>query len=109
MTFKTKPQYLLPVPKANSGNSPLPFQRIYKIDYDITIKHWEMYPLTASGIGGASITENRAIKPVIIITISGGCETSSYRWYRPNIDAIIAEENFDLLNRFLSQDVLRHL
>jgi hypothetical protein len=101
MIFRTKPQYVLAVPKANNGDSPLAFERIYKIDYDITIKHWEMYPLTES--------LNRSIKPVIIITIYGGWETSNYRWYRPNIDAIIAEGNFGLLNQFLSQDVLRHL
>jgi hypothetical protein len=101
MTFRTKPHYLLPVLKQNNGTSPLAFERIYKIDYDISIKHLEMYPLTES--------LNRSIKPVVIITIYGGWETSSYRWYRPNIDAIIAEGNFELLNRFLSQDVLIHI
>jgi hypothetical protein len=101
MTFRTKPQYLLPVPKAKNWDLPLVFQRIYKIDYDISIKHLETYPLLES--------LDRSIKPVVIITIYGGWETSSYRWYRPNIDAIIEEGNFELLNQLLSQDVLRHI
>ncbi len=109
MTFRSKPQYLLPVPKAKSWDLPLVFQRIYKIDYDISIKHLKTYPLLESLVGGASPTENRSIKPVVIITIYGGWETSSYRWYRPNIDAIIEEGNFALLNQFLSQDVLKHI
>jgi hypothetical protein len=101
MTFRTKPQYLLPVPKAKNWDLPLVFKRIYKIDYDITIKHLKAYPLVES--------LDRSIKPVVIITIYSGWETSSYRWYRPNIDAIIEEGNFTLLNHLLSQDVLRHI
>lgn len=101
MTFRTKPQYLLPVPKAKGWELPLVFERIYKIDYDIPIKHWTAYPFSES--------IDRSIKPVVIITIYGGWETSSYRWYRPNIDAIIAEGNFKLLYHLVSQDVLRHI
>jgi hypothetical protein len=101
MTFRTKPQYLLPVPKAKGWELPLVFERIYKIDYDITIRNLEVYPSLES--------LNRSIKPVVIITIYGGWENPSYRWYRPNIDAIIAEGNFKLLYHLVSQDVLRHI
>jgi hypothetical protein len=101
MTFRTKPQYLLPVPKAQSWDLPLVFKRIYKIDYDITIKHLETYPLLES--------LDRSIKAVVIITIYGGWENPSYRWYRPNIDAIIAEGNLTLLHQLFIQDVVRHI
>jgi hypothetical protein len=101
MIFKTKPQYLLAIPKAEEWEATLVFKRIYKIDYDITIKHLKAYPLTES--------VDRSIKPVVIITMYGGWENPSYRWYRPNIDAIIEEGNFPLLNQLFSQDVARHI
>jgi hypothetical protein len=109
MTFRTKAQYVLAIPKAEEWEATLVFKRIYKIDYDITIKHLKAYPLTESLVGGASPTENRSIKPVVIITIYGGWENPSYRWYRPNIDAIIQEGNFPLLNRLFDEDVARHI
>jgi hypothetical protein len=109
MSFRTKPQYLLPVPKAKAWELPFVFQRIYQIDYDITIKHLRAYPLVESLVGTASPTENRSIKPVIIITIYGGWENPSYRWYRPNIDAIVEQENFTLLRQLLDLDALRHI
>lgn len=51
---------------------------------------------------------DRSIKSVVIITIYGGWKNPSYRWYRPNIDAIIEEGNIDLLNQLFSQDVARN-
>ena len=64
MTFRTKPQYLLAVPKKEEWQTTLIFKRIYKIDYDITIKQMKAYPLLES--------LDRSVKPVIIITLYGG-------------------------------------
>jgi hypothetical protein len=101
MTFKTKPQYLLAVPKKEEWQTSLIFKRIYKIDYDITIKQMQAYPLLES--------VDRRVKPVTIITLYGGWENPSYRWYRPNIDAIIEEGNIGLLHQLFIQDVARHI
>jgi hypothetical protein len=101
MTFRTKPQYLLAVPKKKEWEAILVFKRIYKIDYDITIKQMKAYPLVES--------LDRRVKPVTIVTLYGCWENPSYRWYRPNIDAIIAEGNFTLLHQLFIQDVVRHL
>jgi hypothetical protein len=101
MTFRTKPQYLLAVPKKEEWQTSLIFKRIYKIDYDITIKHMQTYPLIES--------VDRRVKPVTIVTLYGGWENPSYRWYRPNIDAIIAEGNIALLHQLFIQDVARHI
>ena len=101
MIFKTKPQYLLAIPKAEEWEATLVFKRIYKIDYDINIRNLKSYSLTES--------LDRSIKPVTIITLYGGWENPSYRWYRPNIDAIIEEGNFPLLNNLFRQDVARHI
>jgi hypothetical protein len=101
MIFKTKPQYLLAVPKTEEWEAMLVLKRIYKIDYDITIKQMKAYPLLES--------LDRSVKPVIIITLYGGWENPSYRWYRPNIDAIIEEGNLTLLHQLFSQDVARHI
>lgn len=48
MIFKTKPQYLLAVPKTEEWEAAVVFKRIYKIDYDITTKHMHGYYLTES-------------------------------------------------------------
>jgi hypothetical protein len=48
MTFRTKAQYVLAIPKAEEWEATLVFKRLYKIDYDITIKHLKAYPLTES-------------------------------------------------------------
>jgi hypothetical protein len=101
MTFKTKPQYLLAVPKAKNWDLPLVFKRVYKIDYDIIIKQMKTYPLIES--------LDRSIKPVTIVTLYGCWENPSYRWYRPNIDAIIEEGNIALLHQLFIQDVARHI
>lgn len=101
MIFKTKPQYLLAVPKKEEWEAAVVFKRIYKIDYDITTKHMHGYYLIES--------LDRSIKPAVIITLYGGWENPSYRWFRPNIDAIIAEGNVDLLNRLFTQDVASHI
>ncbi len=101
MIFKTKPQYLLAVPKTEEWEAAVVFKRIHKIDYDITTKQMKAYPLIESS--------DRSIKPVVIITIYGGWKNPSYRWFRPNIDAIIAEGNIELLNRLFTQDVARHI
>jgi hypothetical protein len=98
MIFKTKPQYVLSI-----GQSllPLPPEQIYKVDYDLNSESLKAYPFAESPY--------RSIKPVIVITLRDGDKVSNYRWYRPNIDAIIEEGNLDLLNRLLHQDVLIHL
>jgi hypothetical protein len=101
MTFKTKPQYLLAVPKKEEWQTSLIFKRIYKIDYDITIKQMQAYPLVES--------VDRRVKPVTIVTLYGCWENPSYRWYRPNIDAIIEEGNIALLHQLFIQDVARHI
>jgi hypothetical protein len=101
MTFRTKPQYLLAIPKKEEWQTSLIFKRIYKIDYDITIKQMQAYPLVE--------TVDRSIKPVTIVTLYGGWENPSYRWYRPNIDAIIEEGNIALLHQLFIQDVARHI
>ena len=101
MIFKTKPQYLLAVPKTEEWEAAVVFKRIYKIDYDITIKHMQGYWLVGS--------DDRSVKPVVIITLHGGWKNPSYRWYRPNIDAIIQEGNMGLLLELFTQDVARHV
>jgi hypothetical protein len=101
MTFRTKPQYLLPIINEINWTLPLMFERIYKIDYDITIKYREAYPFSES--------LDRSIKPVAIVTIYGGYGTNSYRWCRPNIDAIIEERNFTLIDHFFKKDILTHI
>jgi hypothetical protein len=98
MIFKTKPQYLLSI---NESILPCSSERIYKIDYHVNTKNFKAYPLTES--------LDRSMKPVIIITIYSDEEINSYRWYRPNIDAVIAEGNMELLKRFVVQDVLVHI
>jgi hypothetical protein len=98
--FRTKPQYLLPFPTAKEWEAPLIYRRIYQIDYDVTIKN-----LRTRFLVGA---DDRSIKPVVIVTIYGE-GNHSYRWYRPNLDAIIAEGNFTLLKDLLIQDVLQHI
>jgi hypothetical protein len=109
MIFRAKPQYLLAIPKTKAWETTLIFQRIYKIDYDINLKNLEAYFLLESIVGKASPTENRSIKPVTIVTLYGGWENPSYRWYRPNIDAIIEEGNFALLHNLLVQDVFQYI
>jgi hypothetical protein len=101
MIFRSKPQYLLLVPKTKAWEATLIFQRIYKIDYDINLKNLEAYFLLES--------IDRSIKPVTIVTLYGGWENPSYRWYRPNIDAIIEEGNFALLHSLLVQDVFQYI
>jgi hypothetical protein len=99
--FKTKPQHLLPLPTAKKWEAPIVYQRIYKIDYDISTRHLESYFLTNA--------DDRSIKPVIIIAIYGGWGNQTYRWYRPNVDAIIEEGNFELMRNLLIEDVIRHI
>jgi hypothetical protein len=101
MTFRTKSQYLYPILKEIEWSVPFLFERIYKIDYDIALRQWTAYPFSES--------VDRAIKPVVIVTIYGGWENPSYRWLRPNIDAIVEENNFDLMNRFFKQDILSNI
>jgi hypothetical protein len=101
MIFRSKPQYLLPVPTTKAWEATLIFQRIYKIDYDINLKNLEAYFLLES--------IDRSIKPVTIVTLYGGWKNPSYRWYRPNIDAIIEEGNFVLLHSLLVQDVFQYI
>jgi hypothetical protein len=101
MIFRTKPQYLYPILKNIEWSVPFLFDRIYQIDYDITIKHWIAYPFSES--------LDRSIKPVVIITIYGGWENPSYRWLRYGIDAIVEERNFKLLHHFFEQDILSHI
>ena len=101
MTFRTKPQYLYPILKDIEWTIPLLFERVYKIDYDIPIKHWTAYPFSES--------LDRSVKPVIIVTIYGGWENPSYRWLRPNIDAIVEERNLDLLKHFFELDILSNI
>ncbi|AFY93149.1 hypothetical protein [Chamaesiphon minutus] len=98
MTFRTKPQYLYPILKDIEWSVPFLFERIYRIDYDITTKHWAAYPFSES--------LDRSIKPVVIVTIYGGWENPSYRWLRYGIDAIVEERNFDLMHHFFKQDIL---
>jgi hypothetical protein len=101
MIFRAKPQYLLAIPKTKAWETTLIFQRIYKIDYDINLKNLAAYFLLES--------IDRSIKPVTIVTLYGGWENPSYRWYRPNIDAIIEEGNFALLHNLLVQDVFQYI
>lgn len=101
MTFRTKPQYLYPILKNIEWSIPFLFDRIYQIDYDISIKHWTAYPFSES--------LNRSIKPVVIVTIYGGWENPSYRWLRPDIDAIVEERNSELLHHLFKQDILSHI
>jgi hypothetical protein len=101
MTFKTKPRHLYPIVKDIKWAIPFLYERVYKIDYDIPVKHWTAYPFTES--------LDRAIKPVVIVTIYGGYSTNIYRWTRYGIDAIVEERNVDLLNHFFKQDVLSHI
>ena len=101
MIFRTKPQYLLAVPKKEEWEAAVVFKRIYKIDYDITSKHMQGYWLVES--------DDRSVKPVIVITLQGAWKNPSYRWYRPNIDAIIQEGNMGLLLELFTQDVARHV
>jgi hypothetical protein len=101
MSFRTKPEYLLEVPKQEVWETTLIFKRIYKIDYDIEIKHTQGYFLLDS--------LDRSIKPVIIITLYGAWENPNYRWFRPHIDAIIEEGNYKLLFDLFHQDVSRHI
>jgi hypothetical protein len=99
-SFKTKPQYLLPFPTAKEWEAPLIYRRIYQIDYDTSTRNLRTRFLVDS--------DDRSIKLVAIVTIYGE-ENHSYRWYRPNLDAIIAEGNFTLLKNLLIQDVLQHI
>jgi hypothetical protein len=101
MTFRTKPQYLYPILKDIEWSVPFLFERIYRIDYDITTKHWTAYPFSES--------LDRSVKPVVIVTIYGGWENPSYRWLRYGIDAIIEERNFDLMHHFFKQDILSNI
>jgi hypothetical protein len=101
MTFRSKPQYLSPVLDDIEWDTFLLFERVYRFDYDITFRHWSSYTFIES--------LDRAIKPVVIVTIYGGYGTNSYKWLRPDIDAIVAERNFDLLHHFFKQDILTHI
>jgi hypothetical protein len=101
MIFKTKPQHLYPILKNIEWSVPFLFERIYRIDYDITIKHWTAYPFSES--------LDRSIKPVVIVTIYGGWKNPSYRWLRYGIDAVVEERNFDLIHHFFKQDILSHI
>lgn len=102
MTFsRTKPECLDPILKNIEWSVPFLFDRIYQIDYDIPIKHWRAYPFSES--------LDRSIKLVVIVTIYGGYGTNSYRWLRPNIDAIFEERNFKLIYQFFQQDILPYI
>jgi hypothetical protein len=101
MTFRSTPKYLSPVMDNIEWDTFLLFERVYRIDYDITIRHWTAYPFIES--------LDRSIKPVIILTIYGGYGTNNYQWLRPHIDAIVEERNFNLLNHFFEQDILTYI
>jgi hypothetical protein len=77
------------------------FERVYRIDYDISYRHWSSYAFIES--------LDRQVKPVVIVTIYGGYGTNSYQWLRPHIDAIVEERNFDLINHFFKQDILTYI
>jgi hypothetical protein len=98
MRFRTKPQYLLSIGELLQT---VPPEQIYKVDYDFNRRDLKAYRFAES--------RSRPVNPVIVITLREGDKVNSYRWYRPNIDAIIAEGNLDLLNQLLHQDVLKHL
>jgi hypothetical protein len=98
MRFRTKPQYLLSIGELLRT---LPPEQIYKVDYDFNRRNLKAYRFAES--------RSCPVNPVIVITLREGDKVSSYRWYRPNIDAIIEEGNLDLLNRLLYQDVIAHL
>jgi hypothetical protein len=101
MTFRSKPQYLSPVMNDIEWDTFLLFERVYRIDYDLNIKHWTAYPFTES--------LDRQVKPVVIVTIYRGYGINSYQWLRPHIDAIVEEQNFNLLQHFFKQDVLSYI
>ena len=91
-------QYLRLILKENEWAVPFLFERIYKIEYDKTIEHLAAFPILES--------LNRSIKAVVIVAIFDGCNTTSYRWCRPHLDAIVAEQNFMLLRHLLKLDSL---
>jgi hypothetical protein len=79
MTFRSKPQYLSPVMNDIEWDTFLLFERVYRIDYDLNIKHWTAYPFTES--------LDRQVKPVVIVE----------------------EQNFNLLQHFFKQDILTYI
>jgi hypothetical protein len=70
---------------------------IYQLFYHTNHQHWEAYRF--------SDALNRSTRASTILTIYSASRSFTYRWCRPNIDAVVTERNFDLLNNFLAQDI----
>jgi hypothetical protein len=93
----TKPQFLQPIKGIKDWASIATNGGIDQLYYHANHQHWEAYRFIES--------IDRSIRTEIILTIYGDRRSFSYRWCRPNIDAIVEERNFDLLTNFLNQDV----
>jgi hypothetical protein len=91
-------QYLQPIGNAKTWNSIAHSGGIYQLYYHSKHQHWEAYQF-ANSVG-------RLVRASTILTIYEARGSHTYQWFCPDIDAIATERNFNLLNIFLSQDIL---
>jgi hypothetical protein len=89
-------QYLQPIESIKDWNL-IMSGGIHQLFYHANHQHWEAYRF--------SDALDRSIRSLTILTIYGDRGSITYRWYRPHIDAVVTERNFDLLNNFISQDL----
>ena len=94
-------QYLRPIENAKAWSSIAHSGGIYQLYYHLKHQHWEAYQFAKP--------VDRRVKASTILTIYEARGSHTYLWFRSDIDAIVTERNFDLLNNFLIQDIPLHI
>jgi hypothetical protein len=76
-------------------------QSVFRIDYAPYLNRW-FSRRTASRDGGTE-------QELILVNLYDFQSKSTYEWCRPNLQAIVKEENLNTIDRLLKEDVLDYL
>jgi hypothetical protein len=76
-------------------------QSVFKIDYAPYLNRW-FSRRTASHNGGTE-------QELILVNVYDYLNKDTYEWCRPDLQAIVKEENLHTIDRLLKEDVLKYL
>ena len=76
-------------------------QSVFKIDYAPYLNRW-FSRYTASRDGGTK-------EELILVNVYDPQSKSTYEWCRSDIQALVKEENLNVLNRLLKEDIANYL
>lgn len=76
-------------------------QNVFKIDYAPYLNRW-FSRYTASRDGGTE-------QELILVNVYDPLSRSTYQWCRPDLQAIVKEENLLTIDRLLKEDIFNYL